>query len=150
MLIEKKLDSFKDSLSQDLQEFFNKCSKEDLDLYLIRFDLFSEQEIEELINLAAQKLMEKMDSFGSKIEKELISVDELQKKLQSIQIVISKDTFRALVAQFYEKDKVNFSELCKKLTKLQEELRMKQVSPIQVKAVESKLEVLEDKVTQKK
>jgi hypothetical protein len=68
MLIEKKLDSFKESLSQDLQEFFNKCSKEDLDLYLIRFDLFSEQEIEELINLAAQKLMGKMDSFGSKIE----------------------------------------------------------------------------------
>ena len=59
-----------------------------------------------------------MDNFGSKIDKELISVDEFQKKLQNIQIVISKDTFRALVAQFYEKDKMNFSELCKKLMKL--------------------------------
>ncbi len=66
MLIEKKFYSFKDSLSQDLQEFFNKCSKEDLDLYLIRFDLFSEQEIEELTNLAAQKLMDKMESFATK------------------------------------------------------------------------------------
>ena len=84
--------------------------------------------------------MEKMESFDQKKDKELISVDEFQKRLQSIQVVISKDTFRALVSQFYEKDKVNFSELCKKLCELQEAVKLKQVSPIQVKAVESKLE----------
>ena len=30
-----------DALSVDIIEFFEKCSEEDLELYLIKFDLFS-------------------------------------------------------------------------------------------------------------
>lgn len=30
-----------DALSGDILEFFEKCSEEDLELYLIKFDLFS-------------------------------------------------------------------------------------------------------------
>lgn len=79
MLIDKKILSFKKHLSEDLQEFFSKCSKEDLDLYLIKFDLFSEQEIEELLNLATKKFEGKFSKFDQKEEK--ISIEEFSKKL---------------------------------------------------------------------